>query len=145
MGFNVSVYSHLPDESGCDNFVDRAYYVFVVTHENFEAKSVVARLGESLGLDLAPLCRLVYDFSINPAKKYWQDIEAVSSLIEDVIGKLQVNPAIADEISIPYPQDDDFFREYIRSGELVEHLATILKTIQCLREKGANRVFFAAG
>jgi len=145
MGFNVSVCSHLPNESECHHFLDRAYYVFVVTYGNFEEKSVVVRLGEALGLNLAPLCNLVYGFSLNPAKKYWQDVETITKLIEDLIGKLQANPIIIDEISIPYPQDDDFFREYIRSGELVEHLSTILKAIQCLKGKGAKKVFFAAG
>ncbi len=144
MGFNVSVHSNVPNESECHHFVDRSYYVFAVTYETFEAKSVVVRLGEVLGLNLTPLGRLVHDFNINPAKKYWQDTETITKLIKDLIEKLQVNPAIADEISIPYPQDDDFFREYIRSGELSEHLTEILRTIKCLVEKGATSVFFLA-
>jgi hypothetical protein len=141
MGFNVSVHSNLPDEAECHHFVDRAYYVFVVTYENFRDRSVVAQLGEALGVNIIPLCKLVYGFGINPAKKYWQDAEKASIMIES----LRTNPAIVDAISIPYPQDDNFFAEYIRSGELVEHLIEILRTIKCLTEKGATSIFFLAG
>jgi hypothetical protein len=61
MGFNIGVHSEqIPNSFDCHQFLDRAFYSFVSSGEEYGEQSILIQSGKYYGVDLSPLLKLVY-------------------------------------------------------------------------------------
>jgi hypothetical protein len=61
MGFNIGVYSEqMTNNSDCRHFIDRMFYNFVNSGEQYGDESILIQSGRYYGMDLSALLKLVY-------------------------------------------------------------------------------------
>lgn len=85
MGFHIGVSSfQTKDNYDCYRFIDKLFYIFVNSYEQFGDRSVVIQTGLYFGLDLLPLTRYFYtdcDFDEEHVKDYLQSPESLIELL----------------------------------------------------------------
>lgn len=137
MGFHIGVSSfQTKDNYACHRFIDKLFFNFVNSYEQFGERSVVIQTGLYFGLDMLPLTRYFYtdcDFDEAHVKDYLQSPESLIKLLsslkeailkeKDFSGKLnyqhfshldeELEEIIEESLNKQYPDT---------SGEIEEHI-----------------------
>jgi hypothetical protein len=102
MGFNIGVASEKePTSLECDHFINRSFYNFVNSGEQYGDESILIRSGQYYGLDLSCLLKLVYTWDEVPddyIKTNLQTTNTLLNLIETFRDKIQKDNSVCDKI-----------------------------------------------
>lgn len=116
MGFNIIVYA-FPDPFRedfwqCDRFLERTFYNFVVSHDNFGERSILIRAGAYFGVDLKPLSRLLYAGE-DPLHEEWaahaQPLSPLLSVLKTFAAGVQQDPRVCEKIDYQARDSAEYF------------------------------------
>ena len=86
MGFNIGVSSEqIANNYECYQFIERAFYNFVNSGEQFGEESIIIQSGRYYGLDLSPLLKLVYTWDEVSQDYIQENIQNTDDLLNLVV------------------------------------------------------------
>lgn len=82
MGFNIGVHSEqIPNSFDCRQFLDRTFYDFVSSGEEYGEQSILIQSGRYYGVDLSPLLKLVYTWDEVTQDYIRENIQSTDDLL----------------------------------------------------------------
>lgn len=118
MGFNIGVHSdevELSDD--CYFFIEREFYNFVCSNDNFAEASVLQKTGEYYNIDLTPLTKLVYTNGEVPQEyidENTQDTDFLFNLTKTFFNKIEADKNVCEKITYKAYDDIEDFPEEIK-------------------------------
>lgn len=115
MGFNIGVFSEqTPNNFDCHQFIDRAFYNFVNSGEQYGDQSILIQSGLYYGINLSPLLKLVYtwdEVTQDYIKANVQSTDALLKLVTDFRNGVEQDRSVCDKITYVWYEQSTLMTE----------------------------------
>jgi hypothetical protein len=115
MGYNLGVYSKQSSEIlDCDQFIERTFFNFVCSYENYGNESILIQSGKYYNLDLLPLTKYVYSWDAPDEVYINENIQETNTLLNLTIelrNKIISDNSVCDKINYTWYDKPYLFDE----------------------------------
>ena len=124
MGFNIGVFSEqTPNNFDCRHFIDRAFYNFVNSGEQYGDQSILIQSGQYYGLDLSPLLKLVYtwdEVTQDYIKENVQNTDNLLKLVTSFRNGVEQDRSVCDKVNYVWYEQSTLMSEQDKEAFIKE-------------------------
>lgn len=143
--------------------MDKIFYYFISSYEVNNNDSILIQSGKYYGLDLMPLSKIIY--TDGNTKTEWidevsQPVDELLALVSRFYEHIKADNTVCEKIHysdldhsitpnqvghISIKQEINPWNNYFKSGEILDDLGALIKSLKCYKENGADTIYLDVG